>query len=75
MFILAGATAIDRFSATFNVFGAFLIFTAVQPVRHLGVQPDIARDPVLRLAASRRTRRQDTNGPASGIQPPAQPVP
>ncbi|MGN9841893.1 hypothetical protein ACTMTI_27575 [Nonomuraea sp. H19] len=35
----------------------------------------LATTTIASLAASRRTRRQDTDGPASGIQPPAQPVP
>ncbi|MEV1004821.1 TerC/Alx family metal homeostasis membrane protein [Nonomuraea sp. NPDC050202] len=64
LFILAGAAAIDRFSATFYVFGAFLIFTAVQLVRHRGVQPDIARNPVLRLAARILPTTPDYHGGA-----------
>jgi hypothetical protein len=44
LFILAGAAAIERFSATFHLFGVFLIFTAVQFVHHRGVQPDLARN-------------------------------
>jgi hypothetical protein len=35
----------------------------------------LATTTIASLAASRRTRRQDTDGPASGIQPSAQPVP
>jgi tellurite resistance protein TerC len=68
LFILAGAAAIDRFSATFYVFGAFLIFTAVQLVRHRGVQPDIARNPVLRLAARILPTTPDYHGAAWTIR-------
>ncbi|TMR12005.1 TerC/Alx family metal homeostasis membrane protein [Nonomuraea turkmeniaca] len=68
LFILAGAAAIDRFSATFYVFGAFLIVTAVQPVRHRGVQPDIARNPVLRLAARILPTTPDYHGTAWTIR-------
>ena len=34
LFIAAGAAAIERFSWVFYIFGAFLIFTAVQLARH-----------------------------------------
>ncbi|MFI9561274.1 TerC family protein [Nonomuraea endophytica] len=68
LFILAGAAAIDRFSATFYVFGAFLIFTAVQLVRHHGVQPDIARNPVLRLAARLLPTTRDYHGAAWSVR-------
>lgn len=49
-FIAAGAAAIHRFSFTFYLFGAFLLFTAVQIARHKGVSPDVHKNPVLRLA-------------------------
>ncbi|MFG6200492.1 TerC/Alx family metal homeostasis membrane protein [Nonomuraea sp. JJY05] len=64
LFILAGAAAIDRFSATFYLFGALLIFAAVQLVRHRGVQPDIARNPVLRLVARTLPTTPDYHGTA-----------
>jgi tellurite resistance protein TerC len=68
LFILAGAAAIDRFSATFYLFGVFLIFTAVQLVRHRGVQPDLARNPIPRLAARLLPTTPDYHGGAWTIR-------
>jgi tellurite resistance protein TerC len=50
LFIAVGAAAISRFSFTFYVFGAFLIYTAVQLLRHKGEEPDLDKNPVLRFA-------------------------
>jgi tellurite resistance protein TerC len=48
LFIAAGAAAIERFSWVFYVFGAFLIFTAVQLARHRHEEPELSKNPVLR---------------------------
>lgn len=61
-FIALGAAAIHRFSATFYVFGAFLIFTAVQIARHKGTQPDLSKNPVLRLARRLLPTTSDYHG-------------
>lgn len=42
VFIGAGAAAIQRFTVTFVVFGAFLLYTAVQLVRSHGTTTDVA---------------------------------
>jgi tellurite resistance protein TerC len=43
-FIAAGAAAVERFTVTFVVFGAFLIYTAVRLVRGHGEEPTNAGD-------------------------------
>jgi tellurite resistance protein TerC len=48
--IFVGAAAIERFSWTFYIFGAFLLFTAVQLLRHRNETPDPEQNPVLRVA-------------------------
>ncbi|HVM27513.1 MAG TPA: TerC family protein [Mycobacteriales bacterium] len=50
IFIALGAAAIDRFSWVFYVFGAFLIYTAVQLARHRDEEPSLEGNPVLKLA-------------------------
>jgi tellurite resistance protein TerC len=40
VFILAGATLIERFTWLFYIFGAFLVYTAVNLVRHRGEDDD-----------------------------------
>lgn len=50
-FIAAGAAAIQRFTATFYVFGAILFFTAVQLLRGGEHEPDPRRNPIWRLVA------------------------
>jgi tellurite resistance protein TerC len=49
IFIALGAAAIERFSWVFYIFGAFLIFTAVQLARHRNEEPELSKNPVLRL--------------------------
>jgi len=49
LFIAAGAAAIERFSWVFYVFGAFLIYTAVQLARHRDEEPELSKNPVLRF--------------------------
>lgn len=49
-FILAGSAAAQRFTATFYVFGALLLYTAVSLVRSSDDQGDAKENPVVRLA-------------------------
>ena len=49
-FIAVGAAAVQRFTVTFVVFGAFLIYTAVGLVRRHGQQPNVGDSRVVRLA-------------------------
>jgi tellurite resistance protein TerC len=49
LFIAAGAAAIERFTWVFYIFGAFLIFTAIQLARHRNEEPELSKNPVLRL--------------------------
>ena len=48
-FIAAGAAAVQRFTVTFVVFGAFLIYTAVGLVRRHGEQPNVGGSRPVRL--------------------------
>ena len=52
-FIAAGAAAIQRFSVTFLVFGALLVWTSVQLFRHRNEDPDVDDNAVLRWARRR----------------------
>jgi tellurite resistance protein TerC len=52
-FIAVGAAAIQRFSVTFLVFGALLVWTAVQLFRHRDEDPDVDDNAVLRWARRR----------------------
>lgn len=49
LFIAAGAAAIQRFSWVFYLFGAFLVFTAAQLARHRDDEPELSKNPLLRL--------------------------
>jgi len=48
--IALGAAAIEAFSGVFYLFGAFLLFTAVQLLRHGDEEPEPGKNAVLRLA-------------------------
>lgn len=50
LFIIAGAALIARFTFMFLLFGALLIYTAVQMYRHRGQDPDIENQSVVRAA-------------------------
>ena len=50
LFIAVGAAAISTFSWTFVIFGAFLIFTAVQLARHRNEDPEPGDNKVLKAA-------------------------
>lgn len=47
--IALGAKAIERFSDIFYLFGAFLLYTAVKLVRTRDEEPELTKNPVLRL--------------------------
>ncbi len=61
-FVAVGAAPIHRFSVTFNLFGALLLFTAVWFARHEGVQPDTTKNRVLRCASRLLPTRTDYHG-------------
>jgi len=63
LFIAAGAAAISRFSEVFYLFGAFLIYTAVQLARHKGEQPDLEKNKVIRFAERRLSATREYDGP------------
>jgi len=48
--IALGAAAIEAFSGVFYIFGAFLLFTAVQLLRHRDAEPEPGKNAVLRFA-------------------------
>jgi len=49
VFIAAGAAVVQRFAVTFVVFGAFLLYTAIQLVRSHGQTPDVGDSRAVRL--------------------------
>ncbi|MGA8116243.1 MAG: TerC family protein [Actinocatenispora sp.] len=49
VFIVLGAAAVDRFAVTFVLFGAFLIYTAIQLLRPGHAEPDVGRSRAVRL--------------------------
>ena len=53
VFIVAGAALLETFSWMFLLFGILLLWTAVQLYRHREEDPDVADNPVLRLAQRR----------------------
>jgi tellurite resistance protein TerC len=63
LFIAAGAAAISRFSEVFYLFGAFLIYTAVQLARHKGEEPDLDKNAVIRFAERRLATTREYDGP------------
>ena len=63
VFILLGAALIEQFIWVFYIFGAFLLYTAINLVRHGGEEDDDEENAVIRLDAQgaadhRRLRRQ-----------------
>jgi tellurite resistance protein TerC len=50
LFILAGAAVINRFTWVFYLFGAFLVYTAINLVRHRGEEEDYEENAVIRKA-------------------------
>jgi tellurite resistance protein TerC len=49
IFIAIGAAAIAAFVEVFFLFGAFLIYTAIQLARHRDEEPEVGNNPLLRL--------------------------
>ena len=50
IFIAVGAAALEAFSFTYVVFGAFLLYTAVGLLRHRDEDPDVRDSPLVRAA-------------------------
>ena len=48
-FIAVGAALIEAFVGVFFLFGAFLIYTAVQLARHRDEEPEVGNNPMLKL--------------------------
>ena len=48
-FIAVGAAIIEAFVGVFFLFGAFLIYTAIQLARHRDEEPEVGNNPLLRL--------------------------
>ena len=48
-FIAVGAAAISAFVEVFFLFGAFLIYTAIQLARHRGEDPEVGNNPLMKL--------------------------
>ena len=48
-FIAIGAAAISAFIEVFFLFGIFLIYTAIQLARHRNEEPEVGKNPLLRL--------------------------
>ena len=48
-FIAVGAAVIQAFSGVFFLFGAFLIYTAIQLARHRDEEPEVGSNPLLKL--------------------------
>ena len=48
-FIAVGAAVIEAFSGVFFLFGAFLIYTAIQLARHRDDEPEVGSNPLLKL--------------------------
>ena len=49
IFIAVGAALIEAFVGVFFLFGAFLIYTAIQLARHREEEPEVGNNPLLRL--------------------------
>ncbi|MCW2615528.1 MAG: tellurium resistance protein TerC [Frankiales bacterium] len=49
LFIAVGAAVIEAFSGVFFLFGAFLIYTAIQLARHRDEEPEVGSNPLLKL--------------------------
>jgi tellurite resistance protein TerC len=50
VFILVGVSVLERFEWVIYVFGALLVFTAYRLIRSHGVQADVERNPLVRVA-------------------------
>ena len=62
IFIALGAAVIERFSWVFYIFGAFLIYTAVQLARHRDEEPELSKNPLLRFVEKALPTTRDYHG-------------
>ena len=62
VFILAGAALIERFTWVFYFFGAFLIYTAINLVRHRGEEDDYEENAFIRRMRKVLPITQDFHG-------------
>jgi tellurite resistance protein TerC len=62
IFIAVGAAAISAFSEVFYLFGAFLIYTAVQLARHRGEEPNLENNKVIHFAERRLNTSREYDG-------------
>jgi tellurite resistance protein TerC len=60
--IVVGAAAIEAFSGVFYIFGAFLLFTALQLLRHSNDTPEPGKNAVLRWAERRLPTTSEYHG-------------
>jgi tellurite resistance protein TerC len=66
--ILLGAAAIERFAATFFLFGAFLLFTAIQVWRNGDDEPDPEGNPLIRIVERRVPTTREYHGTKLAVQ-------
>src|SRR5215210_2124777 len=62
LFILAGAAVIERFTWVFYIFGVFLIYTAINLVRHRGEEDDYEENAFIRRMRKVLPITQDFHG-------------
>ena len=62
IFILAGAALIERFTWVFYIFGAFLVYTAINLVRHRGEEDDFEENAFIRRMRKVLPITQDFHG-------------
>jgi tellurite resistance protein TerC len=62
VFILAGAALIERFTWVFYFFGAFLVYTAINLVRHRGEEDDFEENAFIRRMRTVLPMTQDFRG-------------
>lgn len=62
VFILVGAALLETFSFTFVIFGAFLVWTAVQLARHRNEDPDVEDSKIVEYVQRRLPFSQEWNG-------------
>jgi tellurite resistance protein TerC len=62
LFILAGAALISRFTWVFYIFGAFLIYTAINLLRHRGEEDDFEENAFIRRMRKILPITQDFHG-------------
>lgn len=68
--IVLGAAAIERFAATFFLFGGFLLFTAVTVWRSGDEEPDPEGNPLIRLVERRVPTTREYHGTKLSIRLP-----